>query len=59
VLHLGNCAIGHLVWKWQPVGGAIGLGTSPAKRMRWRFTFGSGIGTDDNSAAGEGCRGKV
>jgi hypothetical protein len=51
LLHRGNWAIGHLVWKWQPVGGEIGLGTSPASLMRCRFTFGSGIGTADNSAS--------
>ena len=51
VLQIGNWAIGQRVWKWQPVGGRIGLGTSPCSGMRLRFTFGSGIGTADSSAS--------
>ena len=31
VLQSGNWAIGQRVWKWQPDGGWIGLGTSPCK----------------------------
>src|ERR1700723_2994565 len=35
-------ANGQRVWKRQPVGGLIGLGTSPVRMMRWRFAVGSG-----------------
>ena len=49
-LHTRNCAIGQRVWKWQPRGGFIGLGTSPCRRIRLRFTFGSGTGTAESSA---------
>ena len=38
VLQRGNWAIGQRVWKWQPDGGLIGLGTSPCSRMRLRLT---------------------
>ena len=44
-------AIGQRVWKWQPEGGRIGLGTSPCSMMRLRFTVGSGIGTAESSAS--------
>ena len=44
-------AIGQRVWKWQPVGGRIGLGTSPCSGMRLRLTLGSGIGTADSRAS--------
>src|SRR3569833_4203 len=44
-------ASGQRVWKWQPDGGLIGLGTSPLRRTRLRFTEGSGIGTADSSAS--------
>ena len=39
------------VWKRQPLGGLIGLGTSPSRMIRWRFTVGSGTGTADNRAS--------
>src|SRR5262249_21731306 len=39
------------VWKRQPDGGLIGLGTSPSRMMRLRFTVGSGIGTAESSAS--------
>jgi len=39
-LHSGNWRIGQRVWKWQPLGGWIGLGTSPFKTMRWRRSSG-------------------
>ena len=39
------------VWKRQPDGGLIGLGTSPSSRIRLRFTAGSGIGTAESSAS--------
>ena len=51
VLQRGNWAIGQRVWKWQPEGGRIGLGTSPCRGMRFRFTCGSGIGTAESSAS--------
>jgi hypothetical protein len=51
VLQRGNWAIGQRVWKWQPDGGRIGLGTSPWSGMRLRLTCGSGIGTADSSAS--------
>jgi hypothetical protein len=44
-------ALGQRGWKWQPLGGLIGLGTSPVKTIRFRFTLGSGIGTADNKAS--------
>src|SRR5262249_5374100 len=47
------------VWKRQPEGGLIGLGTSPSRRMRLRFIVGSGIGTAERSASVYGCRGLV
>ena len=39
------------VWKWQPDGGRIGLGTSPCSMMRLRLILGSGIGTAESSAS--------
>ena len=59
VLQIGIWAIGQRVWKWQPEGGRIGLGTSPCSGMRLRFTFGSGIGTADSGASVYGCSGCV
>ena len=50
-LQSGCLAIGQRVWKWQPEGGLIGLGTSPSRTMRLRLTAGSGIGTADSSAS--------
>src|SRR6185437_2113348 len=44
-------AYGQRVWKRQPGGGLIGLGTSPARMMRLRFAVGSGIGTAERSAS--------
>ena len=52
-----SIACGQRVWKWQPGGGRIGLGTSPCSRMCWRLTCGSGIGTADSSASVYGWRG--
>ena len=49
--HSPFCAIGQRVWKWQPLGGRIGLGTSPCSGMRLRLTCGSGMGTADSSAS--------
>ncbi len=51
LLQSGNWAIGQRVWKWQPDGGRIGLGTSPCSGMRFLLTCGSGIGTADSSAS--------
>ena len=47
-----SVAQGHRVWKLQPGGGSIGLGTSPCSTSRSRaaLRFGSGIGTADSSA---------
>ena len=47
-----SIAYGQRVWKWQPDGGLIGLGTSPARMIRSRrFSItGSGIGTAESSA---------
>lgn len=53
-------AFQHRVWKRQPLGGAIGEGTSPLSRMRSLFAprrAGSGIGTADISALVYGCIG--
>src|SRR6185369_3318408 len=41
---------GQRVWKRQPGGGAIGLGTSPSRMMRFRRAAGSGTGTAESSA---------
>ena len=43
---------GQRVWKTQPVGGLIGLGTSPLRMIRLRraSTSGSGLGTAEISA---------
>jgi hypothetical protein len=40
------------VWKRQPLGGLMGLGTSPSSRMRLRLRSmtGSGMGTAESSA---------
>lgn len=43
-------AIEQRVWKWQPDGGFIGLGTSPLRRMRSRLSLGSGTGTAESTA---------
>jgi hypothetical protein len=43
--------MGQRVWKQHPDGGRIGLGISPCRRMRCRFTVGSGIGTAESSAS--------
>ena len=47
-----SVAHGHRVWKLQPGGGSIGLGTSPCSTSRSRaaLRFGSGMGTADSSA---------
>ena len=34
----------------EPLGGEIGLGTSPWRTMRWRLASGSAIGTAESSA---------
>src|SRR5436190_1144522 len=47
------------VWKRQPDGGLMGLGTSPSSRIRLRFMVGSGIGTAERSASVYGCFGFV
>src|SRR5262249_60871149 len=39
------------VWKRQPEGGLIGLGTSPSRMIRLRLTAGSGMGTAESSAS--------
>ena len=54
-----SMAIGQRVLKRQPVGGLIGLGTSPSSgiRRRTRSVVGSGIGADENSARVYGCSG--
>ena len=54
-----SIAIGQRVWKLQPGGGAIGLGTSPVRirRSRRRSNAGSGIGTAEISAWVYGCSG--
>ena len=41
---MGNWAIGQRVWKRQPLGGLIGLGTSPVRISRCRCWRGSGLG---------------
>ena len=46
-----SAAMGQRVWKWQPDGGLMGLGTSPCRIIFLRRTDGSGIGTADNSAS--------
>lgn len=38
-------ACGHLGWNRQPLGGLIGLGTSPGRMIFIALAFGSGIGT--------------
>jgi hypothetical protein len=48
---------GQRVWKRQPGGGFIALGTSPARMMRWRCAPGSGRGMADSSACVYGCSG--
>lgn len=47
-----SSANGHRVRKWQPDGGLSAEGTSPLRmmRLRWRSTFGSGMGTADINA---------
>src|SRR5437660_1298973 len=45
------------VWKRHPEGGLMGLGTSPSRMIRLRFTEGSGIGTAERSASVYGCLG--
>src|SRR4030095_3456580 len=45
------------VWKWQPLGGLIGLGTSPSRMIRFFLTVGSGMGTAESKASVEGCCG--
>jgi hypothetical protein len=57
VLQRGCCALGQRVWKWQPVGGLMGLGTSPCSMMRLRLMVGSGMGTADSKASVYGWRG--
>src|SRR5205823_9621673 len=47
------------VWNRQPDGGLIGLGTSPSRMIRFRFTVGSGMGTAESSASVYGCLGLV
>src|SRR6185295_15738377 len=47
----------HRVWKRQPDGGLIGLGTSPSRMIRLRRTAGSGMGTAESSASVYGCFG--
>src|SRR5262249_7711368 len=47
------------VWKWQPEGGTIGLGTSPGNGRFTRLTLGFGIGTAVSSASVYGCSGLV
>src|SRR5882724_6204297 len=41
---------GHLVWKRHPLGGLIGLGTSPFRMIGLRTAPGSGTGTADRRA---------
>src|ERR1700726_4526063 len=50
-LHSGSLRIGQRVWKWQPDGGASGLGTSPCSMIRLRRAFGSGTGIAESSAS--------
>src|SRR5512132_843172 len=50
-------AYGHRVWKRQPAGRSMGLGTSPESINRLRRTVGSGTGTADSSASVYGCSG--
>src|SRR6185437_12578233 len=45
-----SSASGQRVWKVQPGGGLIGLGTSPCSRRFSRRSFGFGTGTADRSA---------
>src|SRR5207253_8700481 len=44
-----STAYGQRVWKWQPEGGLIGLGTSPCSTRFSRLIFGSGTGTASSS----------
>src|SRR5262249_19620278 len=44
-------AEGQRVWKRQPVGGLIGLGTSPERMIRRRGALGSCSGTAESSAS--------
>ena len=44
-------AYGQRVWKWQPLGGLIGLGTSPSMIIFWRLARGSGTGAAARSAS--------
>ena len=50
--HLPCWKRGQRVWKRQPLGGLIGLGTSPSSTMRSRVALdiGVGIGTAESSA---------
>src|SRR5205823_8321719 len=54
-----GCAIGQRVRNAQPDGFLMGLGTSPARRMRRFFAAdsGSGRGTAESSAREYGCSG--
>src|SRR5689334_9122303 len=47
------------VWKRQPEGGLIGLGTSPSRMIRLRLSVGSGMGTAESNASVYGCFGFV
>ena len=44
-------------WKRQPVGGLIGLGTSPWRTIRSRLAIGSGLGMAEIRALVYGCSG--
>src|SRR5699024_4208669 len=57
-LHLSN-ANGHVVWNVHPDGGLAGLGISPLKMILSLLSVGSGIGTADNNAFVEGCKGSA
>ena len=54
---LGLSFTGQRGWKAQPLGGLIGLGTSPSSTVRSRLAVGSGLGTADSNALVYGCFG--
>jgi hypothetical protein len=43
-------AIGQRGWNRHPLGGLIGLGTSPFRMIRWRLSRGFGMGMADINA---------
>ena len=54
-----GCAIGQRVRKRQPLGGFIGLGTSPGQHDPPRLRPGRGVGIAESSATVYGCSGRA